>query len=155
MKKVEITVKKSDVYADVGLTTSYTGAKGPAGSDGMPTAADYQRVATREEDERLLTHYWTDAASELTERLKGFVTEADFTGDALRLGLEVSGGYDEGMTPVVEASVRSYMSSAVSASWFRIADPGKAGEYERDAARFLTQAERQLYHRKAPSRRGK
>lgn len=147
MKYINISVKNSDLYAEIAKTTAYAGAKSPEGE------TVFDRVATVGQDEELLARYRLSAASSLVDHLRAFVTGADFAGDSINLKLEVSGAYDDTLTASVATDAFNYLVSDISARWFRITMPGKSSEYEADARASLSELTRKLYHRKRPQRR--
>lgn len=151
MKNIKIRIDSGTVFSEVEKTTVYTGARNPS-ENGVADADRYRRVAADSADRTMLGRYWLEAASAMLERLKGFMASASLGPEALEMSMSVSGSYDDTLTAGVEQSLLSYMVSAVAARWFRIALPGASGEYEADSQRHLSEAERQLYHRRAPRR---
>lgn len=148
MKIIKIYVKNADIFAEVAKTTAYAGAK----TDSGDPATTFDRVATVDPDENLLERYRQMACSELIDALRAFVTGADFSGPTLSLTLEVSGSYDDSLTRSVETDIFSFIVAAISARWFRVTWPAKAGEYGEEARGFITEATRKLYHRRRPMR---
>lgn len=149
MKYIELAIRNADIFKELAKVTAYAGAK--SDSDALADVVD--RVATVKEDDELLSRYWEMACSGLVDRLKSFVTVADFAGDTLTLQLEVSGSYDDSMTPSLRTDIFSYLVADIAARWFRIAWQEKAESYVSEAARLLTEAERKLYHRRRPVRK--
>ena len=149
MKTIKIAIKNADIFQELAKMTAYTGAK--SDSNALPDVFD--RVATVKEDNELLSRYWETACSGLVDRLKSFVTVADYSGDSLSLQLEVSGSYDDSLTPSLRTDIFSYLVADIAARWFGITLPEKAESYGSEASRLLTEAERKLFHRKRPVRR--
>lgn len=149
MKYIELAIRNADIFKELAKVTAYAGAK--SDSDALADVVD--RVATVKEDDELLSRYWEMACSGLVDRLKSFVTGADFAGDTLTLQLEVSGSYDDSMTPSLRTDIFSYLVADIAARWFRIAWQEKAEAYIVEADRLLTEAERKLYHRRRPVRK--
>lgn len=110
------------------------------------------RVATIEEDRELLARYRDMACSELIEHLRNFVTKADFSGETLEMTLEVSGSYDDSFTSSLLTDIFSFIVASIAGRWFRITWKERAGEYEQEAERLVSEAIRKLYHRKRPRR---
>ena len=149
MKTIIINIKRGDVLAEVGRITAYTGVK----SDDSDSGALFERVATVEEDAELFARYWRDACAIVAERLKQFVGGAGFGREELSLNLEVSGAFDDSLSPSVETAVFSVIAALLSARWFRLSMKEKAEEWEEEASRLLAEIERMLFHRRAPRRK--
>lgn len=150
MKKIEFIVEKTTIEREIGESTAYAGAKSPARDEGDT----FDRVATVDDDSGVLARYIAEACCAAAERLKQFVTGIDFLGDRIRLTLEVSGSYDDSMMSAAENAFGSYLSAYALSRWMRLALPEKAGEWEAEAMRLMSELERNLYHRRRPLRRG-
>lgn len=148
MKTLELTIRKTDLEDDVAQATSYTGAKD--GSD--PAGGVYDRVATIDGDSTLLGRFIEEACSTVAERLKDFVTGVEPADDAITLRIATSEAYDTSMIPAALRAFRAYVAATVTARWMRLAYPAKAPEWDAEADRALASLERNLYHRKKPSR---
>lgn len=152
MKTVDIEINRYDILEKVVQATAYSGARTPP--QGEDDAADrFFRVTAADADGKLLRRYWDEAAAALVERIKQFVRTASFAGSSLSLTLDLSGAYDDSLTPAVSSAISSYMVSAMLARWYRITLPALAGGVEDDSLRLLREVERQLCHRRAPRRR--
>ena len=149
MKTIKIAIRNADIFKELAKVTAYAGAK--SDSDALSEVVD--RVATVKEDDELLSRYWEMACSGLVDRLKSFVTVADYSADSLLLQLETSGAYDDSLTPSLRTDIFSYLVADIAARWFRITWQEKAESYAGEASRLLTEAERKLYHRRRPVRR--
>lgn len=148
MSKIEIIVLKSDVEAEVGKVTGYTGDKTEAENQ----SAFHDRVATTESDADLLSRYWRDACAHLVDSLRTFITEARFGRESLQLSLEVSGSYDEVLTPSVENGMFAYICAYIMTRWFAITFPERSKEWKAEAASQFDCLLANLYHRKKPIR---
>lgn len=151
MKIIDLIVLKSDILKTVAKTTDYTGKKTESANEN----AFHSRVATETNDEELLNDFWRDSCAHLAEALRVFITEDQFGKETLKLTLEVSGSYDEALTPAVENGVLSFLSADITARWFDITYPEKAGEWKTEAGRQLRCLTRNLYHRVKPKRGNK
>lgn len=151
MKTIILEVARSDIEGNVAQTTAYLGLKSPAEEE-RGTLLD--RVATVEGDADMLSGFIAEGYATAVERLKGFVTDAVFSEEKVRLTLEVSGAYDDSVTPVMTTGFRSFLVASVMARWLRLSYPEKAEEWEKEAERHLSTMERNLYHRRRPSRKG-
>ena len=117
-------------------------------SDDSDSGALFERVATVEEDADLFARYWRDACAIVAERLKQFVGRRVWR-EELSLNLEVSGAFDDSLSPSVETAVFSVIAAPLSARWFRLSMKEKAEEWEEEASRLLAEIERMLFHRRA------
>lgn len=149
MKTITLTLRKRDIFNEIGKSTAYTGAK----SDSDANNLLYDRVAIVEEDTQLLDRYCDIACSELLEEIKEFVTQVDFSGENIDLTLETSGFYDDSLTPSLQTDLFAYLVASISMRWFRITLPGRAAEQQTEAARMMEKALSKLYHRRKPTRR--
>lgn len=150
MKTIILEVARSDIEGKVAQTTAYLGWKSP-GEEGRGELLD--RVATVDGDADMLSGFIAEGYASAVERLKGFVADAAFSEDNVRLMLEVSGAYDDSVTPTLATGFRSFLVATVMAGWLRLSFPDKAEEWEKEAQRLLFTMERNLYHRRRPTRR--
>lgn len=150
MKTIILEVARSDIEGKVAQTTAYLGWKSP-GEEGRGELLD--RVATVDGDAAMLSGFIAEGYASAVERLKGFVADAAFSEDNVRLMLEVSGAYDDSVTPTLATGFRLFLVATVMARWLRLSFPDKAEEWEKEAQRLLFTMERNLYHRRRPCRR--
>ena len=143
MKEIKIEIPKQAIMTEVALASSYAGAK-------SRETADFDTVATVKEDEAFLQRFWNDTCGEIASVLQEFVAVALFSGESLKLELELSGAYDEALTPSVEADIFSALSAGVTARWFRFTLPEKAPEWETRSRDLLERAHRKLCYRRKP-----
>lgn len=78
---------------------------------------------------------------------------ATILGATLSLTLEVSGAFDDSLSPSVATDIFSFLVASVAARWFRITWPGRSGEYLTESENILSEIIRKLYHRRRPVRR--
>lgn len=150
MKKVVLELEKALIEQDVARTTAYTGAKNSCDGD---SGSVYDRVATVNEDGELIARFVRDACFTVVEHLKEFVTGVNYSGDMIRLSLELSDSYDESMLTAARNSFASFLSATAIARWMRLAYPEKAAEWETEATWQLGELRRNVYHRRRPRRR--
>ena len=147
MKKLEFDIEKSSIEEMIGEATAYAGAKSVSGE-----GATYERVATAEGDRRILERYLSDACAAAVERLRPFVVGVNFSGERVRMTLEVSGSYEDSMQPAAESAFRSYLAAWATGRWMRLTMPEKWEEWRSETDRLLNELERNLYHRRRPRR---
>lgn len=148
MKIININIPRSEIDGELSEITAYAGAKSPS-SD---LDKDYDRIATVDEDAAMLNRYWHNAGNTLADRLKDFITGFHIDDDTIALTLEVSGAYDESLTPSAEGDLRSFVAAAMARAWFALTLPDRAAEWETECSRLLRDASRKLYHRRRPRR---
>lgn len=151
MKTVKIILDRPEILAEVKQNSAYAAARCPSESE-EETIRRFPRVAAADTDIPLLARYWEEAASAMTDRLKDYLRDASLKNGQLILELEVSGAFDESLLPGLQSSLGSYMAAGMTGRWFRITFPDRAEEYDQEASRLLTDAERRLCHRRAPRR---
>lgn len=146
MKKIKIFIAKEAVFDDVSLNSEYAGLKSPSESP------IYDRVATVSEDSQLLSGFLTLAFGELIRKLRSFVVSSSCDGASVSLDLEVSGAYDESMTPSLKEDIFRWLVTNVSGHWFRLTLPDRTAEWENLSAELLASIESKLCARRKPSR---
>lgn len=146
MKNININIDKSIIFRDVSLNSAYAGAKNTS-ENGF-----FERVATIEADEELLSHFWTDMCGLITDRLRAFVTSAEQKEDSLHLTLEVSGSYDDSLTPSVISDLFAAMTAGISARWFSFTFPQQTTDWKIQSNELLNRVIGKLCHRKRPTR---
>lgn len=149
MKIININISRGEIDAELSKITAYTGAKSPTAD----LDRDYDRIATVDEDAAMLNRYWHNAGNTLADCLKGFITGYRIDDSSMALTLEVSGAFDESLTPSVEGDLKSFAAAAMARAWFAITLPDRAAEWEAESSRLLRDASRKLYHRRRPERK--
>ena len=146
MKEISIIISKRDVFEEVGLQTSYAGLKNDNNS------GFYQRVAALKQDEALLNRFWSIVCGKVADYLQGLVREYSDSADSFSLQLEVSGAYDDVMTPSVRSDLFNAMWSGVGAAWFDLTYPEKGEEWHLKEEQFLKSMLSKLSQRRKPMR---
>ena len=147
MKKLELTIQKSDILSDVSLASAYAGVKGGTGETGY-----YERVSTTDTDAELLGRFWSDMCGVVFSRFREFITSSATGNDRFTLEMTLSGSYDESLTPSVKGDILSAVTAGVIARWFRYSLPARSAEWEAEAEELLKRAHGKLCTRRPPSR---
>ena len=147
MKIIEIIINKAEIFNEVSLNSAYTGAKSSPEDSGF-----FDRVATVEADEELLSKFWTEMCGETTDRLREFIQTTATTAEAFKLTLEVSGSYDDSLTGSVTADISSAFTAGMCAGWFRFSVPALSEQWRLDSANLFRRAISKLCYRKRPQR---
>lgn len=148
MKIININISRGEIDAELSKITAYAGAKTPSAD----VDRDYDRIATVDEDAAMLNRYWHNSGNTLADCLKDFITGFQMDDSVIALTLEVSGAFDESLTPSVEGDLKSFVAAAMARAWFAITLPDRAAEWEGESNRLLRDASRKLYHRRRPQR---
>ena len=150
MKTIDLTIPRTSVESAVAEATAYTGAKA---TDRDGQEAVFERVATADRDRNMIRRLVNEGFLEATERFRQFVTSSDFSGETLKVTMEVSDSYDTATTERARSTLESFLSAHATARWLRFAFPAKAEEWEKEAAERLSELEANLFHRPRPRRK--
>lgn len=148
MKNITISIEKGEIFDRVSLNTAYVGAKSAS------AAAHYERVATVEADSAMLEKLWKESCSEISDRLREFISEAESGDKILRLIFEVSNSYDESVTTSLEEDLRQALATGVTARWFGFSFPERFQEWKENSETLLSRVVGKLCHRRKPVRKG-
>lgn len=143
MKILLINIFKDAIISEVALTSAYAGAK---------MAEDFERVATANKDNKLLTRFWMEVCGRVADKLKSLINGHKLSETSLQLQLSLSGNYDESLNESVESDLFSAIAMGVTAGWFRYSLPEKAAEWKTESERLLTSAFSKLCYRRKPQR---
>lgn len=147
MKNVPIKINKAEIFERVSLSSAYTGAKD------IKDPAIYDRVATINEDETLLTGFWQETCGIITEKLREFILSIEDSADELSITMELSGSYDEALTPSVVEDLKGVLTTGIAGRWFRFTYPEKAADWLSQSSTLLNRAFSKLCYRKKPTRK--
>lgn len=161
------TVRKSYVYDDVQMYSSYSGAKQ---TDSDATA--YNRVRSTDEDRRLIERFWMEACNGATDQLRPFLvrllrtttnTATEPTGtpqrnmdlmDDYSVELNLSSSFDYvALRDSVEGSLHTYFVNYIISRWYQFANKDEAEKYGTNAVAAMDDVMRKIYSRKKPVRR--
>lgn len=145
MASITLTIPRIEVYTEVEKATDYTGAKL---IDGDENARD--RIVAGDSDLSNLGRFWTEAANNISDRLKMMLTSNADTQASHQFILDVSKSYDTALNGSVESLLKSYFIAFIIGQWFRFANKGEADSYFLQAEELLVSAERLLYSRRKP-----
>ncbi len=156
MLSATLTVTKTEVYAEVDKTTSYTGVKidqasVPKQQNEQEAVTAYRRIRASEHDREMLERFFSEAANVATDRMKDFITSIDVT-SGYSATLSLSGRWDSALQPSMQKSLFSYFVSFVCSRWFRMSNKAEAEGYMNDATAMLEDVMRKAYFRKKPTR---
>ena len=147
MKEIKIIFNKTEIYDEVSLNSAYAGAKNATGED------IYERVATVDADRELLSRFLTEMYGKVSERLREFIVESEEREDEILVTLEISGAYDDSLTPSVRSDLFGAMAKGVASMWFRFTSPSRSAEWLAESDSLLSRAYSKLCYRKKPLRK--
>lgn len=146
MKKIIISINKTDIFDKISLASAYTGAKSPE-EEGL-----YDRVAIIDADTPLISNFLTEICGIVTERFREFAVAVEQTSQGFEIRLELSGSYDEALTPSVKEDVTGVFVTGILARWFRLTCPSIASSWLQQSCELLDRAFSKLCYRRKPQR---
>ena len=146
MKNLNFSFEKTGILEEVSLNTAYAGAKS---EEEKPI---FDRVATCDSDEVLLLKFWREMYGMITDRLRSFILSSDFSDAAFSITLELSGAYDDSLTPSVKNDLYAAIVAGITSRWFAFVCPAKAVEWKTESERLFDSVVSKLCHRRRPVR---
>ena len=143
MKIIKINISKSAIFKDVSLNTVYAEAG---------NASDSTRIQTIDDDKSYLDRAFSEIVGWITDRLRQFLQDYKSIDGDVQFILEVSGSYDDSLTPTVESDLREAIAAGVTAAWFRFTCPSLVKEWQELRETILTRVISKLCYRKKPVR---
>ena len=147
MKNITISLAKTTIFGNVGLNTAYLGAK----TSGSPSS--FEQVATIAEDASLLSRFWLETCALVADKLKEFISSSSLSDDNFSITLNVSGNYDDSLTPAVKEEIHAAVVDGVTGRWFQYTGPQRASVWIQNSAECLERAVSKLCQRRKPTRR--
>ena len=149
---ITLTVKQEEVYEQVKVATSYTGAK----MDGDSVEAYNRIFATDADIDTALSRFWNEAESEATQLLKPFLVSLSHTGSnnavVYSAILSMPSSFDANLTGSMATSLSAFFADSITASWFRYCNRNDVEKYGQSASAALDDIRAKLYFRKRPTR---
>lgn len=146
MQIIKISISNSSIFEEISLASAYAGAKKD------DEKGFYDRVATVNADETLLNRFVTEMHGVVADRFREFLTSTECGEEALGFTLEVSGSYDNSLTPSVKEDIFRGIVAGVISRWFRFTFPSQEETYRIQTDRFLERAYAKLCQRRKPRR---
>lgn len=146
MKIISLSLAKSTIIDDVALNCAYTGVKSEDGGN------IYERVATLEEDTLILSDFFFEMCGEITDKLKEFIISSDLSDENFNLVLQISGAYDDALTPSVKKDICNSLEAGITARWFQFTYPSRASEWREKSISLLNRSVSKLCQRRRPQR---
>lgn len=144
------TISRDDIYSEVKKTTEYAGKK--MQDDGEA----YDRIGTTDEDNNVLERFFSEATSEVCQKMRGIVssaTTATTSGQTtLTIVLSLSASFDEALTTPMQENLKSFFVQRVTALWFVFTNKKEAGGYADKATALLDEFRSMAFHKKKPTR---
>ena len=145
-QQIVLNVNRKAVYTEVDKTTDYTGSKLNDTEQGAR-----ERIAVTGGDLQNLSRFWEETCAVANERLKEMFVEGSVpSAENYSVTLQVSMAYDQGLTPSVEASLRSFFIANITGKWYVFTNKTEVKDYFSEAAELMEDVRRKLYSRKRP-----
>lgn len=149
MKIIKINIARSATDNELAKITAYTGVK----SSPQPSLEEIDRIATADNDSRLIDTFWSHAANALADHVRQFIADLSLSDTDLHLTLEVSEAFDNSLTQSITKGAEAFISAHMAKSWFALTLPEKGKEWDAECSRILTELSRTLFHRRKPARK--
>ena len=156
MQRVELNVSCNNVWNEVAILSSYTGAKQEiVNADGTKEidAEAYDRMLLTDDDQQTLSGLWVEVSAMATERLKEWIVDWDESGDIYKVVLSLPDNYDNLLNNSLELSLRRYFIQALSAQWFRLCNKSEAESRSMSADNMMKNVVKLILSRRRPARR--
>ena len=132
--------------------TGYIGSKTPT-DDGNA----YDAYSATSDDRELLERYWREAINATADQFKRFITIITPTNsgtptEEIAINLTMPPRFDNTLTPTIQDALFSFFVNSIIGKWIVMLDKDRAVLHNADAANSMTEALRQLYHQKPPTR---
>lgn len=146
MKTLNYNITKEAILNEASLLSAYAGLKNPDGEK------IFSRVALSDEDNELLTRFWTEMTGKVTDCLQSLIKSSVADENSFTIELELSNSYDENLNGSVENDLTMAIANGVTGSWFSLSLPDKASEWKALSESLLLRAFKKLCHRRRPLR---
>ena len=145
---ITLTITKSEVFAEVAQTTTYTGAK----IDDDANA--YDRIRTVDEDQSELQRFWDESRAEVAQAfIRMLVSEGmAANGDTYNVVLNVSVNFDNALLPSMQLSLFSFFVQNIAAKWYAYTNKKEEVDVVRKAKALLDDVKEKSLYKKRPTR---
>lgn len=147
MKILSIIFNKTDILKEVSLASAYSGAKAEA-----PESL-FERVATVEEDNELLSRLWTQAGAAILDKFKAFIISSEISDFQISFSMELSSAYDDSLSDSIKSDIFAAFIAAIMALWCKYSWPEKSSGWDVEARDLLARAFSKICHRRRPYRK--
>lgn len=149
--EITISVSKKDVYNNVGLLSSYAGAKSDA------EGSQYDFISTTDEDEQLLDRFWGYAKNKLCDVLRRLVVSENeistIEGDTkFELELKVSDRFNTSLKSSIERNIRDYFVKIITTYWYMYTNKTACEAVSAEVQGLLDEIYNKVYSLKRPVR---
>ncbi len=145
MKKITVAVKRTDVFDEVALSSSYRAVKAMEGAGG-------ERLVLTGNDRRLAHNFFDDCVARALTSLRPFVKGVVNNNDQLELDLETGDGWSLSLQPAIERHLRNYLAKGILGRWLETAGEAFSASAFEESDRELNELVATLYYREAPQR---
>lgn len=147
MKEIIIKINRNEVFDEVSLKTAYTAAKSEDGN------GNFDRVATIDADESLLSRFWRDICGFATDHLSYFVKTFSISSDLFSLTFELSNAFNETETSAITNDIIAALATGITEKWMLVASPSHAPEFATQTLSILDRILSRFCQRRRPTRK--
>lgn len=147
MKEIVIKINRNEVFDEVSLKTAYTAAKSEDEN------SNFDRVATIDADESLLSRFWRDICGFATDHLRHFVKSFSISSDLFSLTFELSNAFNETETSAITNDIIAAIASGITEKWMLVASPSNAPEFATQTLSILDRILSRFCQRRRPTRK--
>lgn len=146
MKEYTIILTKAEIFENVSLHSTYTGAKNTTEDTSL------MKVATNDSDNLMLSRFWLDICGEITEKFRQFIVKTEINDTSFSMTLELSSAFDESLLSTIRTDLQGACVNGILGAWFEISFPEKSVEAATRCQTLLQRAFSKLCHRRKPIR---
>ena len=145
---MEVTFKidKAEALKEVRRLTAYIGSR-KQGDEGA-----YVRISATDSDADMLEQFWQAACSAVTEQLMHYAKSVEVSDEGYDVTMVMSELYDTNLNESIKSGLLGMIVNIIVSKWFKITSPDDEARYATDAAGYMADIERKIYHRKRPTR---
>ena len=145
---MEVTFKidKAEALKEVRRLTAYMGSR-KQGDEGA-----YVRISATDSDADMLEQFWKAACSAVTEQFKHYAKSVEVSDEGYDVTMEMSELYDTNLNESIKSGLLGMIVHIIVSKWFKITSPEDEAKYAAEAAGYMADIERKIYHRKRPTR---
>lgn len=139
---MNITIVKTEVYAEVGDITGYTGKN----------AGDIDKISATDDEINILGRYWDDAIINAFGIIRRYST---ITEDSLKVeySLTLPSNFNPGAEIPLNKNIRQYIVNFICAKWFNLVKPEEVKNYEALCINISNNISKLIMERTKPVRR--
>jgi hypothetical protein len=152
-KKMEVSIRKCEVYQEVEKITSIIGSQTTTDSGSL-----YKQIWASPSDAPTLDTFWRDAASGVYDLFRRYLSSSSVEynfhesdrDEIFILEADDPIGFEDKLTNDIINNIKSFFVMTVTSGWFGLKLPNRAEEYANEAALYGTSIKEKLLFKKDP-----